>query len=216
MSQDSIQSLDQFVQNALEKIVKKGIILNMENQIQQPDSSSSDAFSALSVTSKTSIACSHYTPSRMLNPNPNYQFANSPGIDACSNPVLLESIPSNTFLPCAAPGIQPICSQYSPDYKVIKKYEGIVQNENKYYYLTKFRSTDGSYFYKIYDSTLKVYFDLSYQDIDDSSHSLDEHAVKVFNDFIADSMLDLTEVDLYSQQVPTEPNKKSYLSTLIS
>lgn len=216
MSQDTSQLLSDFIQNAMEKLAKKGIILNMENQILQDDPASTDAFSALSVASKAQIACSHHTPAKMLNPSPNYQFANNPGIDGCSNPIFLERIPSNTFLPCSAPGIQSLCSQYSPDYKIVKKYEGLVQNEIRYYYLTKFRSFDGSYFYKIYDNALKVYFDLSYQDIDDSDSSLDDYAVQVFNDFIADSMLNLTEVDLYSQQVPTESNKKSYLSTLIS
>ena len=215
MSQDTSKSLDEFFLNAADKLKKK-VLISIENQLKQDENISTDIMSALSVASLTSISCIHHTPARMLNPNPNYQFANNPGIDACSNPVLLDRIPSNTFLPCSAPGIHSLCSQYSPDYTILKKYESSTNGELKYYYLTKFRSFDGSYFYKIYDSALKVYFELSYNDIDDKESNLNDYAIKVLNDFITDSMLDLAEVNIYTDQVPTESNKKSYLSTLIS
>lgn len=222
MSDDLNTTLQNFINSKIKTLQKKGLIISTNQDLfsgsHTPDLSdlspeTSDAVIALSVAASPP-ACVHHTSHTMLNPSSSYTFANNPGASACSNPALVDASRSS-FLPCKFPISNAICPFYSADYKIIKKVVSI-NNSSSYYYLSKFRLLTGSYSYKIYDNTLKVYLELSYDNISDSENVLDSEAISIFNSFIDQAMLKVDNVDLYSSEVISESNKVSYLSTLIS
>lgn len=156
-------------------------------------------------------ACTHFTHHKMINPSFAYKFANNPGVDSCSHPLIVSFSPPNTLVPC--PYIQGTssCPHYNPDYSIIKK---VVASNNIYYYLTKFKDHQGSYFYSVYDSNANAYLNLNYTDIKDSD--LDSYALEVFINFLSDSMIEYVDSDLCSVNDQIKSNKVSYLSTILS
>jgi hypothetical protein len=214
----SPEYLKQLIQafNPEKKIIKKNEETQLSDSNNQNIDVDIDILAALNMASKKDTACVQHTSHTMLNPNPSYQFANNPGMDACSHPVRLELVPANTLLPCQAPGLHILCSLYSPDYKIIKKFVSLTDS-TLFYYLTKYRSLDGSYSYKIYDSSMNLYNQLSYKNLSDKNSDIDSYALDVFLSFVKDSMIQVEEVLIEQPLVEhSNPNKKSYLATLVS
>jgi hypothetical protein len=198
------------IQNLIDSIKSQKLANSyMDQDVSEVPEEVRDSIIALKI-SPSLIACSHFTSSKMINPNPSYQFANNPGVNSCSNPLLLESSPKNTLVQCPYSPIQSSCAYYSPNYQILKK----VSNNNIFYYLTKFKSLEDHYFYAIYDSNMNLYFNLSYNELVDNN--LDQDAYAAFDNFINDLMITVFEVDLYSFQDQEKLEKKSYLSTIFS
>jgi len=184
-------------------------VLSSED-LQKPENL--DLFLALKI-GNSSIACTHFTHHKMVNPSSGYKFANNPGIDSCSNPLINSFSPPNSVVNCAYVNANFTCPQYNADYSIIKKVAS-VKDETLFYYLTKFKDHTGTYFYSIYDSAANLYFKLSYTDITDSD--LDTYALSAFATFLNDLMLDYNELDVHTIDDQIKSSKNSYLSTIFS
>jgi hypothetical protein len=159
------------------------------------------------------ISCSHYTSSKMVNPNPSYRFANNPGINVCSNPVINASSSDNSPVVCPHSVVHSTCPYYSPDYQIIKKVAD-TSTDNLFYYLTKYKTPQDYYTYVIYDSKANVYSNFIYTDIKDDD--LNSEAFALFDAFINDLMVNVSDVDLYDSVDQQKVEKKSYFSTIFS
>lgn len=184
----------------------------MDNTGTTLDPTVIDSMLALTVAQQ-GVACSHFTPSTMLNPSPLYSFANNPGYDSCSNQSVAELNPGQVFVKCQFSNRNYVCPYYSPHYQIITKHS---LNDNRFYYLTRFRSYSGSYTYKIYDSNSNVYQVFEYTNLSIKDNDLDSEALALFNLFLKDSMLETKPLNDVTDSVSSKPQKTSYLSTLVS
>ncbi len=176
---------------------------------------------ALKIAVDSSASCRNFTHKDMLNPSPDYAYANNPGIYACSSSLLKAALSQSvSVLTCNFISNQNSCPFYSPDYSIISKSSFTSFNSTSTYFLSRFRSFDGSYFYKIYDSNSKVYTELHYPEISNIDKQIDEEAQKVFHLFLNDctSEEQYTVEDVFNPSVPQQDqkNNKSYLNSLIS
>lgn len=163
-----------------------------------------------------SIACSNFTSHNMLNPSGNYPYANNPGKSSCSHPVQVSHFPQNTFIVCSFDSRQTLCPLYTPDYMILEKQ---IAQDNKKYYLTRYRAYDGSFYYKIYDNAGNTYYNLNYSNVSITDADLDTEARVVYNSFFDQIGIDTTSV--YSSVVEKvidiqKTNRSSYLLSLIS
>jgi hypothetical protein len=149
----------------------------------------------------------------MINPNPSYRFANNPGINVCSHPIINSSSPDNSPVVCPHIISHSSCPYYTPDYQIVKK---VVDNSNQdlFYYLTKYKTSQDYYVYSIYDSKANVYSTFTYTDIKDDN--LNSEAFSLFDSFIKDLMITVSDVDLYDVVDQQKIEKNSYFSTIFS
>lgn len=162
-----------------------------------------------------SISCTNFTSHTMLNPSNNYPYANNPGKSSCSHPSQLSHFPANTFIACSFENRNTFCPLYTPDYMILEKQ---IAKNNKKYYLTRYRGHDGSFYYKIYDNTGLVYYNLNYSNVSISNSDLDTEARVVFNSFFDQIGVEkLTTSSVVEEVIDTQKtNKSSYLLSLIS
>lgn len=178
---------------------------------------------ALKIATDSSASCKNFTHKDMLNPSPDYMYANNPGIYVCSSELMKAALPQPVAVAtCNFVIRQASCPFYSPDFSVLLKSSVTTYNNTITFTLSRFRSFNGSYFYKIYDSNGVVYFDLSYPEISNVNKEIDEEAKGVFFNFLNECSsqpvqdLSVENVsDLLSDQ-QEQKNTKSYLSSLIS
>lgn len=195
----------------------------MDHQILDNDTSVEDHAIALKMAIDNSSSCKSFTHKDMLNPSQGYQYANNPGFNACSSDSMkkaLTNVPSNSALSCSFISNQSSCPFYTPDYSIVLKSSITVLNSALTFYLSRFRSFNGSFVYKIYDSSGKSFFDLNYSDISNVNGQIDEEATKVFHQFLDDfsqngqySVENILSKNDYQQE---QKNTKSYLKSLIS
>jgi hypothetical protein len=64
---------------------------------------------------------------------------------------------------------------------------------------------------------MNLYNQLSYKNLSDKNSDIDSYALEVFLSFVKDSMIQVEEVLIEQPLVEhSNPNKKSYLATLVS
>lgn len=177
---------------------------------------------ALKIAVDSNTSCQNFTHKDMLNPSPDYGYANNPGIYACSSQLMKAALSnSSSVITCNFVANHTSCPFYSPDYSIVLKSTITnVFNTTIDYFLTRFRSFDGSYFYKIYNSNSEVFVELFYPEISNIDKVIDQEAKKVFYEFLTDS----TSNEQYTVEDPSDSsadqheqkNTKSYLNSLIS
>lgn len=164
---------------------------------------------------QSAASCVHFTHHSMLNPNPNYPFANNPGVDSCSHDGRIAIELPNSFISCAFSNFQYKCPMYQSDAKTIYK----SQTVSSVYFVVKSRLIDGTICYKIVDSNYNIYQDLVYAQISESNADLDKEAYLVFDNFLSQLMSDYLISDFADHDnqdpVKTETKKSSYLLSLI-
>ena len=86
------------------------------------------------------------------------------------------------------------------------------------YYLSRFRSYDGTYLYRIYDNELNVYSQFKYTQIQMEDDNLNLEAVSLFNKFLIDLSIEFTYQDVAEDAILFSKQKEtnSYLKTLVS
>lgn len=195
----------------------------MDQQILEENTALQDNAIALKIAVDSSASCRNFTHKDMLNPSSDYAYANNPGLYACSSELLktaLANSVTNSVISCNFIANQSSCPFYDPHYSVVLKSSLTLVNTTLNYYLSRFRSFDGSFYYKIYDSNGTIFFDLNYVNISNANGEIDEEAKKVFYQFLEEC----TQEDDYSVESilndkpsEKEQNKnKSYLNSLIS
>lgn len=164
--------------------------------------------------------CSNFDSPNAYNPSKNYEYANNPGMYLCSSSkkrqILTDkSVPLFCEFSRSTEGLSN-CIFYEPDFNIISK----VSYLDKYYYLTKFRNSSGSYLFKVYDSEGCIYLDLDYKDIVISDVSdFDNQINDLFYNYLSkDLMISNFEQGEISQDCFTSVQKetKSFLQTILS
>ena len=180
------------------------------------DSKSNDYEFANEISKTLLTSCSHYTSPSNINPATSYAYANNPGIFSCSVPSRKNSDDSRP-LSCVYPMEQNSCPLYKPDFSVIRKVRNAVDVDTDYY-LSRFRSYDGTYYYKIYDNNLNVYSELKYSQIQIENDNLNIEANALFNRFLIDLSIQFTEEEIAQDAmfIPVQKETNSYLKTLVS
>lgn len=175
-----------------------------------------DASIALKIAAQYEFTCKSFTHKDMLNPSDKYEYANNPGIYACSSPIMkLASSQPTAVTNCAFPNRQSSCPFYVPDFLISSKASATHAEKTTSYYLTRFRSFNGTYDYRIYTSDEKVLFTLSYTNLSNLDNSVEEEAKKVFINFLEEyiSNYSIEEIDA---PIVEQKTNKSYLNSLIS
>ena len=176
----------------------------------------SDDYELANQISKTLLtSCSHHSSPSNINPSTSYAYANNPGIHSCSAPSRKSKDSQPVF--CVYSMEHNNCPLYKPDFSVIRKVRNAVDIDTDYY-LARFRSYDGTYFYKIYDNNLNVYSELKYSEIQMENNNLNTEANALFNSFLIDLSLQFTEEEIDPDAVftPVQKETNSYLKTLVS
>jgi len=143
------------------------------------------------------IVCKYYSNNIPLNPSSHYQYANNPGIRCCSSSQRLAvASPTKPPLFCdMSPVTMSTCIFYSSDFKILKK---IKASNQTVYFMTRYRTEQESYIYKLYGEDAVVYLELNYSDIKSIDDNIDTEAIRVFEDFIVNELgftFDLQEID---------------------
>jgi hypothetical protein len=175
-----------------------------------------DVSIAVRIASQYEVSCKSFTHKDMLNPSDKYEYANNPGVYACSSPLMqLASSQPNSVTHCAFAARQNSCPFYVPDFSISSKASATVGDKTTEYYLTRFRSFNGTYNYKIYTSDEKVLFNLSYTNLSNLDNSVEEEAKQVFINFLEEYIPNYSFQNIDSPIVEQKSNK-SYLNSLIS
>lgn len=186
-------------------------ISNLLNSIT--NSKSDDYESANEIAKRTLTSCQFHSSPSNLNPSTSYLYANNPGIFSCS----VSSRKSNDSQPvsCVYVMEQPNCPLYKPDFSVMRKVRSTADID---YYLSRFRSYDGTYLYRIYDNELNVYSQFKYTQIQMEDDNLNLEAVSLFNKFLIDLSIEFTYQDVAEDAILFSKQKEtnSYLKTLVS
>ena len=185
-------------------------ISNLLNSITNPKSD--DYEIANEIAKRTLTSCQFHSSPSNLNPSTSYVYANNPGIFSCS----VSSRKSNDSQPvfCVYVMEQPNCPLYKPDFSVIRKVRSTADVD---YYLSRFRSYDGTYLYRIYDNELNVYSQFKYTQIEMENDNLNLEAVSLFNKFLIDLSIKFTYQDVAEDAMLISKQKEtnSYLKTLV-
>jgi hypothetical protein len=107
------------------------------------------------------------------------------------------------------------CPLYKPDFSVMNK---VRANNDIDYYLSRFRSYDGTYLYRIYDNNLNVYSQFKYTQIEMENDNLNLEAISLFNKFLIDLSIQFVQQDVAEDAmlIPKQKETNSYLKTLVS
>lgn len=167
----------------------------------------------LALLCDATVSCRHFTHHSLLNANPDYPFANNPGLPACNEPNRFEFSDKSTILTCEFSSANFRCPMFVPFFDLIKK---VQTSDSNFYYLVRFRNIDSIYTYKIVDQNNNVYLNLLYSDIDIKNADLDFEAISVFDHFISDLMIEVQNIPLDDFTVEQKSEKSSYLLNLIS
>ena len=185
-------------------------ISNLLNSITNPKSD--DYEIANEIAKRTLTSCQFHSSPSNLNPSTSYVYANNPGIFSCS----VSSRKSNDSQPvfCVYVKEQPNCPLYKPDFSVMRKVRSTADVD---YYLSRFRSYDGTYLYRIYDNELNVYSQFKYTQIEMENDNLNLEAVSLFNKFLIDLSIKFTYQDVAEDAMLISKQKEtnSYLKTLV-
>lgn len=186
-------------------------IKNLLNAITDPKSD--DYELANEISKNTLTSCQFHSSPSNLNPSTSYAYANNPGIFSCS----ASSRKSNNSQPifCVYVTEQSDCPLYKPDFSVMLKVRSTTDVD---YYLSRFRSYDGAYLYRIYDNNLNVYSQFKYTQIEMQNDNLNLEAVSLFNEFLIDLAIQFTHQDVAEDAMLIFKQKEtnSYLKTLVS
>jgi hypothetical protein len=186
-------------------------ISNLLNSITNPKSD--DYENANEIAKRTLTSCQFHSSPSNLNPSTSYAYANNPGIFSCS----VSSRKSNDSQPvsCVYVMEQPNCPLYKPDFSVMRKVRSTADVD---YYLSRFRSYDGTYLYRIYDNELNVYSQFKYTQIEMENDNLNLEAISLFNKFLIDLSIQFTYQDVAEDAMLISKQKEtnSYLKTLVS
>jgi hypothetical protein len=187
------------------------VIRKLLDSITNPKSD--DYELANQISKNTLTSCQHHSSPSNLNPSSSYGYANNPGIFSCS----VTSRKSNDGQPvsCVYPIEQSNCPLYKPDFSVMRK---VRTSTDVDYYLSRFRSYDGTYLYRIYDNNLNVYSQFKYTQIEMENDNLDLEAISLFNKFLIDLSIQFTDQDIAQDAMLIFEQKEtnSYLKTLVS
>ena len=191
--------------------ISSSAIDNLLKSIKDPKSDDYEIAKEISKTLLTS--CSFHSSPSNLNPSTSYVYANNPGIYSCSVPSREAS--DSRPLSCVYPLEQNNCPLYKPDFSVIRKVRTVADVD---YYLSRFRSYDGTYLYKIYDNNLNVYSELKYSQIQMDNDNLNIEAVSLYNRFLIDLSVEFVQQDIAEDAMLISKQKEtnSYLKTLVS
>lgn len=185
-------------------------ISNLLNSITNPKSD--DYQNANEIAKRTLTSCQFHSSPSNLNPSTSYVYANNPGIFSCSVP----SRKSNDSQPvsCVYVMEQLNCPLYKPDFSVMRKVRSTADVD---YYLSRFRSYDGTYLYRIYDNELNVYSQFKYTQIEMENDNLNLEAISLFNKFLIDLSIQFTYQDVAEDAMLISKQKEtnSYLKTLV-
>ena len=185
-------------------------ISNLLNSITNPKSD--DYEIANEIAKRTLTSCQFHSSPSNLNPSTSYVYANNPGIFSCS----VSSRKSNDSQPvfCVYVKEQPNCPLYKPDFSVMRKVRSTADVD---YYLSRFRSYDGTYLYRIYDNELNLYSQFKYTQIEMENDNLNLEAVSLFNKFLIDLSIKFTYQDVAEDAMLISKQKEtnSYLKTLV-
>jgi hypothetical protein len=186
-------------------------IRNLLDSITNPKSD--DYELAKEISKNTLTACQHHSSPSNLNPSSSYAYANNPGIYSCSTPTRKSNDSQPVF--CVYVMEQSHCPLYKPDFSVIRKVRTITDVD---YYLSRFRSYDGTYLYRIYDNNLNVYSELKYSQIQMQNDNLNIEAIALYNRFLIDLSVEFVEHDIAEDAMLIFKQKEtnSYLKTLVS
>lgn len=191
--------------------ISPSTIRNLLDSITDPKSD--DYELAKQISKNTLTACQHHSSPSNLNPSSSYAYANNPGIYSCSAPTRK----SNDAQPisCVYAMEQSNCPLYKPDFSVMRK---VRINDDVDYYLSRFRSYDGTYLYRIYDNNLNVYSQFKYTQIEMENDNLNLEAISLFNKFLIDLSIQFTEEEIAQDAmfIPVQKETNSYLKTLVS
>lgn len=186
-------------------------ISNLLNSITNPKSD--DYENANEIAKRTLTSCQFHSSPSNLNPSASYAYANNPGIFSCS----VSSRKSNDSQPvsCVYVMEQPNCPLYKPDFSVMLKVRSTADVD---YYLSRFRSYDGTYLYRIYDNELNVYSQFKYTQIEMENDNLNLEAISLFNKFLIDLSIQFSYQDVAEDAMLISKQKEtnSYLKTLVS
>ena len=185
-------------------------ISNLLNSITNPKSD--DYEIANEIAKRTLTSCQFHSSPSNLNPSTSYVYANNPGIFSCS----VSSRKSNDSQPvfCVYVKEQPNCPLYKPDFSVMRKVRSTADVD---YYLSRFRSYDGTYLYRIYDNELNLYSQFKYTQREMENDNLNLEAVSLFNKFLIDLSIKFTYQDVAEDAMLISKQKEtnSYLKTLV-
>jgi hypothetical protein len=175
---------------------------------------------ALKIAVDSLSSCTNHDAPSMLNPTETYMYANNPGFHSCSSVDFKKSLKQeSSFVPCifiedaVSVNQQSKCPYYTPDYFIVLK--ATFSDSSLSYYLTRFKSILGHYFYKIYNSESVVLFNLSYVDLSNSDQSVDQESKKVFLELI-NSFDSEYQISTFLQPSVEKKDKNSYISSLVS
>ena len=185
-------------------------ISNLLNSITNPKSD--DYEIANEIAKRTLTSCQFHSSPSNLNPSTSYVYANNPGIFSCS----VSSRKSNDSQPvfCVYVKEQPNCPLYKPDFSVMRKVRSTADVD---YYLSRFRSYDGTYLYRIYDNELNLYSQFKYTQIEMENDNLNLEAVSLFNKFLIDLSIKFTYQDVAEDAMLISKQKETnyYLKNLV-
>jgi hypothetical protein len=166
---------------------------------------------ALALATSSRAACTHFTSASMLNPSKEYKFANTGGVNSCSCPMRAPE-PNSLHMRCEFTTRQIMCGLYYPDFTVLKK--SVSENSNVFY-LSRFKTKDSSYSYKIYDKFLNVYNTFDYTDIDLAKNPLDEEVTVFYYALLDQMMINYKDQELENYDQPSAV-PVSFIKTLVS
>lgn len=165
---------------------------------------------ALAIATSSRAACTYFTSASMLNPSKDYKFANTGGVNSCSCP-MRASDPANQHMRCEFTARQNNCVLYFPDFTILKK--SVSENSNVFY-LSRFKTKDSSYSYKIYDKFLNVYNAFNYVDIELANNSLDEEVTVFYYALLDQMMIKYQDEQLDNNNQPSAV-PVSFIKTLV-
>ncbi len=177
------------------------------------DPKSDDYELAKEISKNTLTSCQHHSSPSNLNASSSYAYANNPGIYSCSAPTRKSN--DGQPISCVYAMEQSNCPLYKPDFSVMNK---VRANNDIDYYLSRFRSYDGTYLYRIYDNNLNVYSQFKYTQIEMENDNLNLEAISLFNKFLIDLSIQFVQQDVAEDAmlIPKQKETNSYLKTLVS
>jgi hypothetical protein len=186
-------------------------IRNLLDSITDPKSD--DYELAKEISKNTLTSCQHHSSPSNLNASSSYAYANNPGIYSCSAPTRKSN--DGQPISCVYAMEQSNCPLYKPDFSVMNK---VRANNDIDYYLSRFRSYDGTYLYRIYDNNLNVYSQFKYTQIEMENDNLILEAISLFNKFLIDLSIQFVQQDVAEDAmlIPKQKETNSYLKTLVS
>jgi hypothetical protein len=191
-------------------------ILNSNTKDQILESKSLD-YQAATVVSRTILtACSFHSSPSSANRSSHYDYANNPGLISCSSPQRASN--NSSPMICVYSLEQPNCPLYTPDFTVVSK---VKTNLDCFYYLSRFRTYNGSYVYRIYDSFFNVYSNFDYTNLSvtpSGLSDLDLEAIKFYKEFLSHSGITYSHEDIDDDCSfrPIQKKAVSYLNALVS